>query len=84
VVPSVEPPSELIRIAFLSGKYFAKPACTAFTTCPMVSALLKLGIPTRISAFPISFSFAFTCSLRTMSSILHPLLVLEEDYSLIL
>ncbi len=63
----------------MSGKYFAKPAWTALTTCPIVSALLKLGIPTRISASPISLSFSLTSSLRITPSMLH-LLKGEEDY----
>jgi hypothetical protein len=67
----VDPPSELMRIAFLSGKYFANPAWTALTTCPIVSALLKLGIPTRISASPISFSFSLTSSRKITLSMMH-------------
>jgi hypothetical protein len=70
-VPSVEPPSELMRTAFLLGKYFANPACTALTTCPIVSALLKLGMPTRISASPISLSFSLTFSLNITPSMVH-------------
>src|SRR2546428_835317 len=53
-VPSVEPPSEFTRTARYSGKYLARPAMTALTTCPIVLELLKLGMPTRISACAIS------------------------------
>src|SRR5437879_4010679 len=53
-VPSVEPPSEFTRTARHSGKYLARPAMTALTTWPIVLELLKLGMPTRISACAIS------------------------------
>src|SRR5512132_2024282 len=49
---SGEPPSELTRIGFRSGKYWTMPAVAARTTKPIVSALPKLGMPTIRSAWP--------------------------------
>ena len=49
---SGEPPSELTRIGFRSGKYWTIPAVAARTTKPIVSALPKLGMPTIRSACP--------------------------------
>src|SRR6185503_8591380 len=50
---SGEPPSELTRIGFRSGKYCTIPAVAARTTNPIVSALPKLGMPTIRSAWPM-------------------------------
>jgi len=57
---SLEPPSEFTITALYSGKYFAGMACIARTTCPMVMALLKLGMPTMILACPVPSSCSCT------------------------
>src|SRR5512143_283251 len=59
-VPSVEPPSLFTRTVFASGKWRARPAATARTTCPIVRALLKDGIPTKRSTRPSVLSRVIT------------------------
>ena len=67
-VPSLDPPSGLIRAVRSRGKYFTSPTCTAFSTCSMVPRLLRVGTPTRISTSPTAVSWRMNSSERKLSS----------------
>src|SRR5579884_2278740 len=55
-VPSVDPPSGLIRTQRSRWKYLVRPTWMARTTRSMVSRLLNVGTPTRISTSPTAVS----------------------------
>ena len=51
-VPSLDPPSELMRTVRSRGKYRENAWCTALTTGRIVAALLSVGTPTSTSTWP--------------------------------